>query len=466
MAAASDGSALLALRIASGLPIMPSMQSGPTIAVLATLALLATAGAVRADSRFFLFVSTKAPSQSLVDSALTVAQSAGPPVAPDVSRERMTRAFPQLFGSATGDRGTIESELSAGTAAHYATNFRQAEVHLARAFELAYRHPELLESSETTIQRLTDGAMLRYANATAASEDVPEAERRLREFARRFPKAEPTRTDHPPRALEQWDKLHAEVLAETAQLSVTVLPLELERTGTCKLILNGANVATLPMAGPLVVPVGEQMLQVRCGLQRSWMQRVELRREPLVVRVPVRAMMSARAEARSGGVVMTAPEQGDPAALIEAICDATRFDGAIIVQTAPDVAYAGRWERGSLGPSIELKGDVERDSIIDVKRYSGASSGGGRVWTWVAGGVGLAAIAGGVVANVLYADEVEDAYDADKANSLQTAATALYITGGALLVTSVILFFVEGGDSEAAAASLSTRAPGSVLVRF
>ena len=192
---------------------------------------------------------------------------------------------------------------------------------------------------------------------------------------------------------------------------------------------------------------------------------VELRREPLVVRVPVRAMMAARAEARSGGVVMTAPDQGDPAALIDAICDVTPFDGAVIVQTASEVVYAGRWEQGAVAPSMDLRGDVDRESIVNVKQYHGGGDGGGRLWTWVVGGVGLAAIAGGVVANVLYVDEVNGDNDDDKVSSLRTASTALYVAGGALLVTSVILFFVEG-DDDPSAASLTTGAPGSLMVRF
>jgi len=424
---------------------------------LAPALVLGAASGALAESKFFLFVSNDVPTQALVDSAIREARSSGPPAEAEVSRAKLTRAFPQLFDPPSGERTTIDAELEAGTAAHYATNFEQAEVHLARAFEVAYARPELLDANAVVVQRLADGAALRYGNATVTSRDAPEARRHLREFIRRFPRAEPTRTEHPPPVLEVWAEILREVTTETGSLMAYVQPLELERAGNCRLLMNGAEIGRLPLSGPVSVPAGEQLIQARCGLQRSWIQRVEVRNEPVTLRVPVRAMMAARAETRSGGIVLTRPEVGDAAALVAAVSEAADFDGAVIVEAVIGKALIGRWERGSVGPSIDKQGKLEGDAITGVTSYRVREepSGGGPVWAWVVGGVGLAALAGGVVANVMYNDEFNSGQDRDKLDTLRGAALGLYIGGGVLLATGIVLYFVEsasgGGGHDAAA---------------
>jgi hypothetical protein len=89
-----------------------------------------------------------------------------------------------------------------------------------------------------------------------------------------------------------------------------------------------------------------------------------------------------------------------------------------------------------------------------------AQASGGRTWTWVVGGVGLGALAGGLIAgnemksadkvytNNLAADpgasysSLKAQYDANK--SLGQKATILTIAGSVLLAGSVALFFIEG----------------------
>jgi hypothetical protein len=85
----------------------------------------------------------------------------------------------------------------------------------------------------------------------------------------------------------------------------------------------------------------------------------------------------------------------------------------------------------------------------------------GRTWTWVAGGLGLGLLGGGLIAgnemksadnvytNSLIKDpgasyaSLQAQYDANK--SLGTKATVLMISGGALLAAGIVLFFVEPG---------------------
>jgi hypothetical protein len=429
-----------------------------------TLAVLLAAPPAAAESRFFLFVTRDVPSQSLIDSAINTAQAAGPPVAAEVSRERIGAAFPQLFEAPTGERATIASELQAGATAHYATNFDQAEVHLARAFEIAYARPELLDSRADLVQKLADGAALRYGNATASTRDVPEARRRFREFVRRFPNAEPTRTDHPPPVYELWQQLRAEVLASAGQLMVHVEPLEMERAGNCRLLVNGAELERMPLAGPVQLPTGPQLVQVTCGLQRSWLQRVEVKREPLTVRVPIRAMLAARAESRSGGLVLTQPAEGDASSLVEAVSEAGGFDGAVVVQSASETVHIGRWERGASAPSIGFTGSFDADGITGVHRYSG-DSGSDHTAAFVIGGIGLAALVAGGGCNLGYiAEQGSNDPDPDTLDSLETASVVLYGVGAALLVTSVVLYFVED-DATSSTAAVSGR-PGLISVSF
>jgi hypothetical protein len=89
-----------------------------------------------------------------------------------------------------------------------------------------------------------------------------------------------------------------------------------------------------------------------------------------------------------------------------------------------------------------------------------AQASGGRTWTWIAGGVGLGALAGGLIAGneMKSADKVYNTnliadpgasyaslkaqYDANR--SLGQKATILMVAGSVLLAGSVALFFVEG----------------------
>jgi tetratricopeptide (TPR) repeat protein len=81
----------------------------------------------------------------------------------------------------------------------------------------------------------------------------------------------------------------------------------------------------------------------------------------------------------------------------------------------------------------------------------------GRVWTWVAAGVGAAALAGGGVLGGLALQKksaFEDEVWADRAADLRAqaedfslGANVMFGVGGALLVTAVVLFFVEDDGS-------------------
>ena len=90
-------------------------------------------------------------------------------------------------------------------------------------------------------------------------------------------------------------------------------------------------------------------------------------------------------------------------------------------------------------------------------------TGGGRVWTWVAGGVGLAALAVGIVGTVLLTGAKSDAdkskgqdvtqqwYDDTKSRGERGALLSNigYAVGGAALAGAVVLFFLEAPGDDA-----------------
>ena len=94
------------------------------------------------------------------------------------------------------------------------------------------------------------------------------------------------------------------------------------------------------------------------------------------------------------------------------------------------------------------------------RRQPVAQASGGRTWTWIVGGVGLGALAGGLIAgnemkseDKVYSEQLLKApgadynalkaqYDANK--SLGQKATILTIAGAVLIAGSIALYFVEG----------------------
>jgi hypothetical protein len=220
------------------------------------------------------------------------------------------------------------------------------------------------------------------------------------------------------------------------------------------------------MSGPVQVPSGEHHLQVRCGAQSSWLMRLDADGRPRTLRIPVRAMLAARGDTETGGIVLVDPGERDSAVLVDLVSEATGLAGAGVARTATAKVEFGRWEAGMSGPTVDNVGAIDGGYIVSVRRAGGNEGPSGRVWTWVTGGVGLAALGGAIATNVVYEDERSSGSSDEELSGLQAASTALYIAGGALLVTSVILFFVEGGEGQDRAARFGSSAPGLVHVRF
>lgn len=438
------------------------------ILLLAALSLASGASFAHAsEGRFFLLVAGEAPEEALVKAAYREVHRTEPPLLPEVARARLGGAFPRLFASGRSIEGSaLEADLKAARAAHFNGQFAESEAAFARALAAVADEPELIAGQPTLFQRLVDGAALRYTNTRARKRPAKDARAEVEAFLLRFPQASPTPSDHPPDVIGLWSSARTALRASFGALDVSVQPLELERSGTCRLLLNGAEVAELPLPGPFAIPRGEHLVQVRCGAQRGWLQRVTVGAAPVSVRVPVRAMLAARGDVASGGIVLVAPSEGDASALVQAVSDAAELDGAVVARTAVGRVELGRWDAAMDGPTVDAVGRIEGVEIEGVRAFEpgGRRDGGGRTWTWVVGGLGLATLGGAVVANVVTADKIT-AGDPDT-EGLKTATVALYVAGGALLATGIILFFVEGdGDGDEGAAAFAP-GPGGLVVRF
>jgi hypothetical protein len=287
----------------------------------------------------------------------------------------------------------------------------------------------------------------------------------LERFIRRFPSLAITTDDHPPEIVAEWRKAHDKVLADASSLTFSVHPVELEREG-CDLLVNGVTTGRLAGA-PIALPRGEHLIQARCGASGSWLQRLYVDGRPASVTIPVRAMVAARGNPETGGLILVAPQEGDAAALVTAVSQATGLDGAAVVTLNKDRVELGHQEPGLGDPThgawARLKGSgIEGWKPAAGPAPAGASkSGGGSSfgpWPWVVGGVGLAGVVTGVALNMAYVNE-HDAGNTESLSSLQTGSLAGYIGGGALLAAGVVLFLLD--DAAPAAAGTSAAGPSS-----
>lgn|GEM_PF-1598366 len=404
--------------------------------------------------RFFLFVTPDPPLGSLVETAHGDAQKWVKTVAPAISRARLGAAYPRLFDAGrAADVRALDNDMKSGTAAHYNASFAAAEGHFARALEFAFSEPDALATHADILGRLADMAALRYKNALAMQGAEDKAAAELERFVRRFSALNITTSDHPPNVVAAWDAAHKLVREKSGSLSLSVHPVEFERSGDCQLFVNGVRYANLPLAGPVRLPQADHQIQVRCGNRVSWLQNVSISDKGISVIIPVRAMLGARGDFATGGLVLVAPAEGDASSLVTAVSQAAGFQGAAVMRAAIGKVELGRQDMGTAGPSREAIGRLDGDNISNLRKASvqGASGGGVGPWQWVTGGVGAAALIGGAVANVLYVSDY-DAGRRENLDSLATMSVVGYIAGGALLATSVVLFIVDASSDGKASA--------------
>jgi hypothetical protein len=427
------------------------------------------APAAAAPGRFFLLETDTPPQAGFAGAAYSEAASRDEELvtAPE-ARSRLQRAFPRLFSLGRRvDPTALEAELKAARGAHLSGDFAAAERTYARIFEDALEGaPEWLSASPQVFRALIDGAALRYQNALALKVPPGEALAGVERLLRRFPFVTPSPTAHPPEVMAVWSEVRARVDATAVPFVVNAHPLELERSGECALHFNGVEVASLPMAGPVGLPAGEHLFQVRCGAQVGWLTRVALQDAPVSAVVPVRAMMAARGDVDTSGVLLVDPDEGDAAALIGAISAAAGFQGATVARTAIARVEFGSWQAGMSGPTLEGVGTIRGGEIVDVRGVDVGRQ-DGRLWTWVTGGLGLATLGGALAANLVYEHDRKGGATAAELEGTRVASTALYVGAGALLATSVVLYFIEGAEDEARIGEGTVSfGLGSVRLRF
>ena len=117
------------------------------------------------------------------------------------------------------------------------------------------------------------------------------------------------------------------------------------------------------------MPRGSHQVQVRCGLQVSWLQRVGVGAAGRALQVPVRAMLAARGDAATGGVVLVAASEGDGAALVHAIAQSAEMQGAVVALASETTVELGAWE--SIIPIDEEKVSQVFSNLLDnADKYS------------------------------------------------------------------------------------------------
>src|SRR5262249_31059045 len=90
--------------------------------------------------------------------------------------------------------------------------------------------------------------------------------------------------------------------------------------------------------------------------------------------------------------------------------------------------------RIDFGPVETVQSPLPPSAAVAVAPAAVQAS-GGRQWTWLAGGLGVGLLTGGIVANPLGSPR----------------ATALKIAGGTLIAAGAVLYFVEAPKSPAPA---------------
>ena len=437
----------------------------------------AASGGGQSD-RFFLFAAGQTPLGPLVESAFEGAQAFAPTVSADHGRKRLGEAFPRLFAGGSADVVAFEAELKAGVDAHYEDRKAEAEKLLADAIALAMRDPELLAGAPATLAtKLADGAVVRYRNALATKgQDKVKALAELDRFVRHFPTLGITVDDHPPQIAEEWKKLRAKALSDSGSLSIGIHPVEYERAGQgCELLVNGASAGRIS-GSPVALPRGRYLVKVRCEAGASWVQAATVAGAPTSLTVPVRAMLAARGNPETGGIVLVAANEDDAAALVSAVSQAAGFSGAVVVRTEKDRLQLGQQVPGAVAPTAEAVARFKGSSVTDWKAVS-VASGAGEVasadtgsrfgpWPWVVGGAGVAGLATGVVLNLMYQSEF-DAGKVENLDSLESLSWTGYIGGGLLLGAGVALFLLDDATPAPAGTSTAVSVGGrGLMVRF
>ncbi|HUT77837.1 MAG TPA: tetratricopeptide repeat protein [Polyangia bacterium] len=202
-----------------------------------------------------------------------------------------------------------------------------------------------------------------------------------------------------------------EVLAEIQRLRVLVGVVEVRAPDGTEFLLDGYSYGRTPFPGPVRVAAGEHQAVLRRGDEVL-----------LEKKIGIAGGMTTTLAAEAG---VKAPPAGDPA-------------------------------EKKQEPVGEEPGPAEGEE-------PGTES-GGRVWTWVALGVGVAAVAGGGITGGLAMGREKDLLadcsdnhcpfslkgEADTIKNMNLTADILYGVGAAAIIAGIVLFFVEPtGEAEA-----------------
>ncbi len=219
-----------------------------------------------------------------------------------------------------------------------------------------------------------------------------------------------------------------EVLAEIQRLRVLVGVVEVQAPDGTELLVDGYSYGKTPFAGPVRVAAGEHEAVLRLGDEVL-----------LEKKLGIAGGMTTTLTAGAGSEATAAPP--------------------------------GNKTKQPAGEPVPEAGEPE-------------AGGGGRVWTWVALGVGAAALVGGGVTGGVAMGREKDLLadcpdnhcpaslkgEADTIQTMNLTADILYGVGAAAVIAGIVLFFVEPtGEAEAEVAVVPATGDGlglSVTGRF
>lgn len=236
------------------------------------------------------------------------------------------------------------------------------------------------------------------------------------------------------------------------KISVTVAPRD------ARVIIDGKERGAAPLEAEL--KIGRHTVQVKSADGRSsYTTEVE-------VKALIHARVAARLEPQQGRISVRTSPAGASVTIDGKVVGRTPLEHGIEVgKRVVQVQLEGHQQeirRVEVGPEVTavVRVKLERAAQTKLAEPTRRSLFGGRLWTWVTAGAALATLGTGiglgVSSNSDFASWEENCWDnrhpdcndvADTVRTKDKVANIMFGVAGALAVSSVVLYFVEGRQS-------------------
>ncbi|HJZ84248.1 MAG TPA: PEGA domain-containing protein [Polyangia bacterium] len=381
---------------------------------------------------------------------------------------------PAEAGAALADRlppvmpgGKSEPVLEAerlfvkGRDAYLDGKFEEATTELAQARDVLGKAIESFEEERQAAETLFKAHMyLAFTLHARGGSSLGEATEAMKEALRTFPNLEPTVAEYGPENIKFYRQVRQHMESgPTGRLRVRT-PGE-----QASVYLNGRLVGVTPLELRRVF-AGRYRLHLRQGSETSRQRIVELGAGDNEIEVDPALDRALRTD---GGAALVYPSATARKAQLARhaveVAQLLGADGVLAYWSADGRVHMAMVDRHGNARYASCAPDEAGPTALALRdgRIGEVVKGGPesprRIWTWVAGGVAVAALATGVVLGLSYNSDVDDLnkkypdgvvrdpkdFDTiDSARSKGTAANVMFGVAGAAAVTGAILFFYEG----------------------